>query len=273
MKYFLTVLLLLGLSVPATANQDSLSYFNALGQAFSQDISAAGDDALYLFQSLGNSGSCYSLTVAGVVIAATGGAYLVDDNIRKEAATIHTSQRINLSAYIREYGGTYSIIGSSVGLYTLGLLTQSEEVRTSGRLVLEAFIVSGVVNGGLKVLLGRGRPYLNLGKDKFKPLNFLNDYNSLPSGHTTVAFTISTVLAEHIDRWWASAGLYTIAAATGISRIYDDKHWLSDVVLGASIGYFSGKLITAAHQAQRSTNSTTLRLYPTIGGVGCTYQF
>ncbi len=273
MKNILVVICSVFTLYSCKAGTDSLSYFHSIGHAIKDDWYAAGDDAVFVLHAFGRAGSTYSLTVAGGVLAATGGAYLLDGDTRSEVLNQHTLQRDNISAVFREYGGTYSILASSAGLYTLGLLTQCDEVRTSGRLVLEAFVVSGVIYGGLKVLLGRGRPYLNLGKDRFKPLNFLNDYNSLPSGHTTVAFTISTVLSDHIDRWWASAGLYTIAAATGISRIYDDKHWLSDVVLGASIGYFSGKLITAAHQAQRSTTSTSLRLYPTIGGVGCTYQF
>lgn len=272
MKHLLVIFCSIFTLYSCKAGSDSLSYFHSLGRAIHEDWYAAGDDAAYIFHAFGQAGSGYSLTVAGGVAAATGGAYLLDEDTRSEALKQHTYQRDNASALFREYGGTYSILASSAGLYTIGLLTQCDEVRTSGRLVMEAFVVSGIVNGGLKVLLGRGRPYLNIGKDQFKPLNFLNDYNSLPSGHTTVAFTISTVLSDHIDRWWASVGLYTIAAATGISRIYDDKHWLSDVVLGASIGYFSGKLITAAHQTQRATTSTSLRLYPTLGGIGCTYQ-
>ncbi|MBK9246924.1 MAG: phosphatase PAP2 family protein [Ignavibacteria bacterium] len=273
MKYLLCFLLNVSFVIPCAAESDSLTYFQSLRRSIIDDYTAVCKDASFVLNSFGNTGSVYSLSVAGSVVAATGGAYIIDEQVREELLSQHSTKIDKVSGVLREYGGTYSIIGSSAGLYVVGLITECEEVRTSGRLVLEAFIISGVVNGGLKVLLGRGRPYLNLGKDQFKPLNFLNDYNSLPSGHTTVAFTISTVLSDHIDRWWASVGLYTIAAATGISRIYDDKHWLSDVVLGASIGYFSGKLITSAHQAQRSTTSTSLRLYPTIGGVGCTYQF
>ena len=102
----------------------------------------------------------------------------------------------------------------------------------------EAFVYSGIITAGLKVLIGRWRPYA--GKDHlfFKPFQFNNDdYVSLPSGHTTVSFAVSTVLAKSMDNpywkifWYGSAGL------VGVSRIYHNKHWLSDVFLGSVIGH------------------------------------
>jgi hypothetical protein len=273
MKIVFSIFTFVCIICPLEARPDSLSYFRSLGQNISSDFNSAGDDAVFIWKEFGTIGSVNSLAIGGGVIAGTGVAFLVDEQLRTELQKGHTESLDKLNSTFREYGSTYSILGSSVGIYVVGLLTESEEIRTTGRLVTEALFVSGCINGSLKVIIGRGRPYLNVGNDKFKPLNFANNYNSLPSGHTTVAFTISTVLADQIDRWWATVGLYGLATATAYSRMYNDAHWLSDVFLGASIGYISGKLITTAHRNRKSTNSSLFRLYPTIGGVGCTYQF
>ena len=78
----------------------------------------------------------------------------------------------------------------------------------------------------------------------------------------------------HLEEWLKVAQPDVVALQE--IKVEDEKFPRAEIealVLGASIGYFSGKLITSAHQAQKSTTSTSLRLYPTMGGVGCTYQF
>ena len=62
---------------------------------------------------------------------------------------------------------------------------------------------------------------------------------ALPSGHTSLAFSLITPYAETYSRW-----LYVIPVSVGIARMYENKHWFSDVILGAAIGYFSGIAFT-----------------------------
>ena len=69
-------------------------------------------------------------------------------------------------------------------------------------------------------------------------------FNSFPSGHTATAFAAAEFLKqEYKDRsqWYGYAG-YTVAIATGTLRMYNNKHWFSDVVAGAGIGILSTKL-------------------------------
>lgn len=69
-------------------------------------------------------------------------------------------------------------------------------------------------------------------------------HNSFPSGHTATAFMTATMLhKEYGDRSpWYSIGGYTVATVTGISRMMNNKHWLSDVMVGAGIGILSTEL-------------------------------
>lgn len=68
--------------------------------------------------------------------------------------------------------------------------------------------------------------------------------HSFPSGHTATAFMTATMLSkEYGDRSpWYSIGAYSVATATGLSRMANNKHWLSDVLVGAGIGILSTEL-------------------------------
>lgn len=110
-----------------------------------------------------------------------------------------------------------------------GLKAFGYKGRTSwGRmLVSDAFsgmIMAGAVNG-IKYSVRRMRPD---GTSR----------NSFPSGHTATAFMTATMLHKEYG-WrspWFSIGGYTAAAVVGVSRILNNRHWMSDVVAGGAIG-------------------------------------
>ncbi len=67
--------------------------------------------------------------------------------------------------------------------------------------------------------------------------------NSFPSGHTATAFMGAELLYQeykHKSIWYGISG-YIVATGTGAFRIYNNRHWLSDVVAGAGIGILSTK--------------------------------
>ncbi len=69
--------------------------------------------------------------------------------------------------------------------------------------------------------------------------------NSWPSGHTATAFVGATLLHKEYgltrSPWWSVAG-YGVATATGVMRVLNNRHWISDVLSGAGIGILSGEL-------------------------------
>lgn len=69
-------------------------------------------------------------------------------------------------------------------------------------------------------------------------------YNSFPSGHTAEAFANAEFLRQEykdVSPWYGIAG-YAVATTTGMLRMYNNKHWLNDVVAGAGIGIASTRL-------------------------------
>ncbi len=72
-----------------------------------------------------------------------------------------------------------------------------------------------------------------------------SDFRSFPSGHTSTAFVAAEFLHQefgHHSPWISVAG-YATAAATGYLRLYNNQHWLGDVLAGAAIGMASTKFI------------------------------
>ena len=71
-----------------------------------------------------------------------------------------------------------------------------------------------------------------------------SDYYSFPSGHTAAAFASAEFMRQEykdVSPWYGIAG-YAAASATGVLRMYNNKHWVSDVLAGAGVGIASTKL-------------------------------
>ncbi len=174
--------------------------------------------------------------------------------------------------FVDNYGLKTSAALFSGGTYVYGLLSGDEYIRVTGRMVGESILLAGVITGSLKIILGRARPTNQDDNYNFQFFEFDDDYNSFPSGHTTIAFAISSVIAGRIDRWWAYVGAYGLSASTAYARMYKNRHWFSDVVMGAAVGTLSGLAIMNAHDKDQ-TKSNSLSFYIAPGGVGMMYRF
>jgi hypothetical protein len=99
--------------------------------------------------------------------------------------------------------------------------------------------------------------------------------NSFPSGHTATAFAGAEFLwQEYKDKsiWYGIAG-YAVATGTGLFRIYNNRHWLTDVAAGAGIGILSTKIaywmnpyITKKLFKSSSENKSTSMIMPFYNG-------
>jgi membrane-associated phospholipid phosphatase len=212
--------------------------------------------------------------IAGGTIAGT--ATLIataDESLRRAMLQNRSPLGNTLSTIGNFYGQTYTGVGIGVALYVAGLATQNADVRISGRLVVEALLYGGAVNLAMKSLFGRSRPYTNDGALAFRPVQFTTERTSLPSGHATVAFAVSSVLAERIGNPWIGAGLYALAGITTFARMYSDVHWSSDVLLGAAIGAGAGLLVCHLEREREAQRTVGRQLFisPTLNGLSVTY--
>jgi membrane-associated phospholipid phosphatase len=199
---------------------------------------------------------------------------LFDNNLRDIVRRNQTGTLDNITKIGQYYGEVVPAVSLSAGIYAAGLIFEERSVSLTGRLLGESLLYAGTIDVLLKVLFSRSRPYNNKGNTDFGNYNFDNDYYSLPSGHTTVAFTLSTVLAERIDNIYATIGLYGLAALTAYQRIYSDNHWFSDTVLGAAIGIVISKTVVKLNTSDPfEGNIPVISILPVKGGYSLRFSY
>lgn len=178
----------------------------------------------------------------------------------------------NISKGLSDFGGIYEVF-TVAGIGAYGLISKNNRMANTALLASQAYITSGAITTVLKFLSGRTRPsYYPAGVEAeprflgpfHKSLNDANgskENSSFPSGHSAVAFAVATVFAtEYNDKPVVQVVAYSVASLISISRITENKHWVTDVVTGAAIGYLSGKLVVKNfHWFQKINSSEKLR--------------
>ena len=160
---------------------------------------------------------------------------------------------------------------SVIAFYGYGLIAENNKIRRLAVKLTEAALLSTSLTLITKTIIGRGRPYVQESQYSFNPFTFDNDYNSLPSGHTTLAFAYSTVMANEVDNVFWKIGWYSLAGLVGYSRIYHNQHWFSDVFLAGAIGYFSGEFVN--NHNSNISKDISVNLYPMPMGLALQVVF
>lgn len=214
------------------------------------------------------------ITIGGVIDLTAASVAFFDDHVRTSFKHDHNPTKDRFNDIGNLYGTGLPGGVLAAGLYGYGLFGDNPKVRIAGRHIVQSVAYSGIVTTILKDLIGRERPYMGNGPWQFHGPSLKADYASMPSGHTTVAFAISSSLSEDIHNTFATIGLYSLAALTGAARIYSDKHWLSDTFLGAAIGTACGYATAHAEELRaQNADHSSLLISPTINGFSLTYAF
>ena len=161
----------------------------------------------------------------------------------------------NISKYVTNFGGPYEAYTlAAFGVY--GFIFNNQKMKTTTFLATQAYITGAAMESVLKILTGRTRPSSYAAGTQARP-RFLGPFtkiakdvngktvgSSFPSGHTTVAFAAATVFAqEYKDKIYIPIIAYSAATLIGLSRITENKHWATDVLVGAALGYLTGKQV------------------------------
>ena len=170
----------------------------------------------------------------------------------------HTSRLVAHASTNVEYVADPGAVLIGVGMYGAGRLLR-EPLHG-----LEAVVVGGAATALLKGVAGRARPFTTADtnpRDFAFGRGFGNGRReSFPSGHTTAAFAAAATVTWETHRWWPRSTwivaplLYGGATMVGASRMYHDRHWTSDVVLGAGIGTFAGLKVARFNHGTRTGN-------------------
>lgn len=282
MKFVLSCIIIVSVSTIATAQNDSLTtkldslrnitdtsggqtniinpkaytentritfpnYFVLLGNDFKQDITAPFHQTSKQWLRIG----IYAASVA--VFSA-----IADEPIQRLAVKVHDNSKIvsSVSSYVTNFGGRYEVYTlAALGGY--GFIFNNKKMETTTLLATQAYLTSGLIETLAKAITGRQRPsYYNPNHPEPEPYFHGPFYkkgldvsghavnSAFPSGHTTVIFAAATVFAkEYRNVPWVPAVAYSGASLVGISRITENKHWITDVIVGATLGYLCGNQV------------------------------
>jgi len=194
--------------------------------------------------------AAHRFTVRGTAIALATVATMPFDVRLAEGMRDGPLQRngaLRSAAKAFDAAGDPGVLVASVLMYGAGRVGHAPRLARIGLHAGEAIVVSGVTTSLLKAVAGRQRPYVVSGDaDDFTPFHVGGGHTSFPSGHTTVAFAFASAVTADLATgssraaWIGGTILYGGAGLVGLARMYDDKHWASDVVLGAGIGTLAG---------------------------------
>lgn len=156
-----------------------------------------------------------------------------------------------------------SLFVLSAAGYVLGKLTGNRSTADLGWHAAESIVVTSLAATVLKSGLGRSRPFMTDGEKPFDfhPGKGFNhpQYRSFPSLHEGGSFAAAAALSTELHlrhsrhAAWATPVAYGLALLPGLGRMYSNKHWASDVVMGAAIGTFAGiKTVRYHHSHPRN---------------------
>lgn len=132
------------------------------------------------------------------------------------------------------------IPSASVFLLSLSGVEGRHDLRNQSKLYLKSQLLMLTTVYSLKYTVGEARP--DTGKK-----------NSFPSGHTAQAFTAATFLSKEYGHKsiWISIGAYTAATTVGVFRLLNNRHWITDILVGAGIGILSTEFVYFTHRDKR----------------------
>jgi membrane-associated phospholipid phosphatase len=186
---------------------------------------------------------------AGGAVIILGGLILADQNIDKAAQRQRSPFLDHVSSWTTPLGEAYGFAISG-GLLGAGLLFHHENLRDTGREAIEAGLLAFLLDQFvLKRAFGRERIADSGGRTVFVPGS---SHDSFPSGHTTEAFAVASVIATRSKGWEIPVIAYAAAALVGMDRINTRDHFASDVVAGAFLGTTIGRFLVKRHGDEKA---------------------
>lgn len=150
------------------------------------------------------------------------------------------------TGFLAEIGDQPQLVATSIGTVVIGLIARRPDVIRGGVRMLAAHAAATFVKSAIKASIDRTRPEKAIedGEARFEPGDSDDhEQTSFPSGHTAGAVAVARAAARDIDGAGAPAALITGVVA--VAQPVTGKHYLSDLVVGAAVGWIAEALVSA----------------------------
>lgn len=189
-----------------------------------------------------------SLITGAGVVTLIAGSFLLDDEINSLVMRNRNDEAEFWFNYMANPIGNLYSYTFVAGWYFKGLMEKDNRSKNASLNATKAVLINTVISQVVKRTLKRERPFQMYdadADDSFNPFEDDKTNDSFYSGHASTAFAIATVFAnEYKEHRWVPYLAYGLAGSAAAARIYLNKHWISDVVAGAAIGYYIGKVVS-----------------------------
>jgi membrane-associated phospholipid phosphatase len=179
-------------------------------------------------------------TGAGVALAAS---LALDEPMQRFVATHRSHTADELSNAVDPLGQARYLVPSLVASTVVPYVAGRHDVARSALRVAIGYAAADIAGGALRVAVARHRPDSTGDAWRFRPLHPQGEWGSMPSGHVTHAFAIAAGIADESGRPWVSRAAYGLAALVAADRVYRQRHWSSDVIVGAALGIGAARAV------------------------------
>ncbi len=183
-------------------------------------------------------------------LAVAGALYANDEEIARKITADKDGRKDEFAKWGERMGNGAYILPALALTYAGGWAAGSDSAMDTAKLAFESAVLSAAAVQVVKLSAHRHRPNDGDGAYQWDGPDFLdNNRDSFPSGHSAGIFSVASVIAGRYgeENPWVAPLVYSLAAITPLSRVYDEKHWASDAFMGSAIGYFTGKALVSYH--------------------------
>lgn len=183
--------------------------------------------------------------VFGSIVGAGALVSVADLDIRNTVQRNRSTFANSVSHFFEPFGNNYPPL-ILTSLYITSVIAKDRKLEHATLMATKSFIVSTLFYTLTKATIRRQRPLRAEGQYEFQAPFSKTNSTSFPSGHSNTVFSIATAMAiEYSHKKWVPVFCYSLATLVAFSRVYENRHWASDVIFGASIGHFVTKAIYA----------------------------
>jgi membrane-associated phospholipid phosphatase len=213
------------------------------------------------------------VTLATAYAAATLFSYrFLDDEVQEVSQKWQNKTFASVSKNYGRLGLGSSNVIITAGTGIAAIITKDKRLEKATILLIAGHAINSYATYQLKLSFQRHRPSTGDAYNKFDWREGNRSNTSMVSAHTSNAFATATAFAiAYKDKKWVPVVAYSAASLVGISRIYNNAHWLSDVMAGAAIGYLSVKGVNELYKIAGKKFSFMPEVSNHYYGMGITY--
>jgi membrane-associated phospholipid phosphatase len=216
---------------------------------------------------------------SGVALAGTAVVSAFDERIAhwwQTPGVQGSSSRHNFVNDLTKVNET-TLTGAAILSYGIGRLAHFNTMADVSLHTAESTILTSVISQAIRGPVGRERPSISP-DDQYRfqfGRGFTHfDNRSFPSLHSAIGFAAATAVSAEIHErnpnasWWVTPVAYTVAMIPGITRMYLNQHWVSDVVSGGFVGALIGNRVVHYAHTHKPTKIDQVLLGTTVAPDG-----